>query len=49
MIVELDKKNRITLKDSEYEYYNIKHYSNGKIELSPRVLIDPRRSQRNEN
>lgn len=38
---KLDSKQRLTLRGAEYQYYNVKTYDDGHIELSPRVLVDP--------
>lgn len=39
--VKIDEKKRITLRGANYDYYHVVVFSNGKIELSPRVLVDP--------
>ena len=38
---KIDTKKRITLRGSSYEYYHVIEFPNGKIELEPRVLVDP--------
>jgi len=38
---KLDNKHRITIRGSEYQYYQVKEYGDGHIELMPRVLVDP--------
>lgn len=38
---KMDAKKRITLRGSAYEYYHVMEYSNGRIELEPRVLVEP--------
>ncbi|MBN1649330.1 MAG: hypothetical protein JW874_14935 [Spirochaetales bacterium] len=40
--IKLDNKHRVTIRDAEYEYYSVKQYSDGHIELQPRVLVDPK-------
>jgi hypothetical protein len=39
---KLDSKHRVTIRDAAYEYYSVKQYSDGHIELQPRVLVDPK-------
>ncbi len=38
---KIDTKKRITLRGSSYDYYHVIEFPNGKIELEPRVLVDP--------
>ena len=38
---KVDSKRRITLRNSNYEYYSVKEYKSGKIILEPRVLVSP--------
>lgn len=38
---KMDAKKRITLRGTSYEYYHVIVFPNGKIELQPRVLVDP--------
>ncbi len=38
---KVDSKNRLTIRDSQYNYYHVIEFENGKIELQPRVLVDP--------
>lgn len=38
---KLDAKKRIILRGSSYEYYHVVEFPNGKIELEPRVLVEP--------
>lgn len=38
---KIDTKKRITLRGSSYEYYHVIEFPNGKIELEPRVLVEP--------
>ena len=38
---KIDTKKRITLRGSSYEYYHVTEYPNGKIELEPRILVEP--------
>jgi len=37
----IDSKNRITLREAAYEYYNVKVYENGCMLLEPRELVTP--------
>jgi hypothetical protein len=39
---KLDSKHRITIRESEYQYFQVTQYSDGHLELSPRVLVDPK-------
>lgn len=39
---KLDSKHRITIRSTEFEYYSVKQYSDGHLELQPRVLVDPK-------
>ena len=38
---KVDNKKRLTLRETPYEYYHVKHNSDGSILLQPRELIDP--------
>ena len=38
---KLDTKNRFSLRGSKYEYYHVTEFEDGRIELLPRVLVDP--------
>lgn len=38
---KIDTKKRITLRGSSYEYYHVIEFPNGRIELEPRVLVEP--------
>ena len=38
---KLDTKKRITLRGSSYEYYHVIEFPNGRIQLEPRVLVEP--------
>ena len=38
---KIDTKKRITLRGSSYDYYHVIEFPNGKIELQPRVLVEP--------
>ena len=38
---KVDSKKRITLRGTNYEYYNVQELDDGRIILSPRVLVDP--------
>jgi hypothetical protein len=37
----LDSKNRFTVRGAQYDFYHVKEYEDGHIELQPRVLVDP--------
>lgn len=41
-----DSRNRLTLRDAEFDHYHVREYEDGTIELSPRTLVDPRISKR---
>ncbi len=38
---KIDAKKRITLRGSSYDYYHVIEFPNGRIELEPRVLVEP--------
>lgn len=38
---KIDTKKRITLRGSTYDYYHVVEFPNGRIELEPRVLVQP--------
>lgn len=38
---KLDSKKRMTIKNPEYEYYQVNIFEDGNILLEPRVLTDP--------
>ncbi|MGL1891642.1 MAG: hypothetical protein OCD02_08445 [Spirochaetaceae bacterium] len=38
---KLDSKHRITVRGANYDYYHVIEFEDGKIELQPRILIDP--------
>ena len=38
---KLDNKHRITIRGAYFEYYKVKEYGDGHLELLPRVLVDP--------
>ena len=38
---KIDTKKRITLRGASYEYYHVIEFPNGRIELEPRVLVEP--------
>lgn len=44
---KLDSKQRITIRGSEYKYYQVKEYGDGHLELLPRILVDPKEISRN--
>lgn len=37
---KLDNKKRLTIRGAKYDHYKVRELSNGKIELSPQVLIE---------
>ena len=43
----LDAKRRITIREAAFNLYNVKVYSDGKVMLSPRILIDPNTVSKN--
>lgn len=38
---KLDNKHRITIRSTDFQYYKVKEYGDGHLELLPRVLVDP--------
>jgi hypothetical protein len=38
---KIDNKHRVTIRGAQYEYYNVKEFSDGHLELEPRVLMNP--------
>lgn len=38
---KIDSKKRITLRGTAYDYYHVIEFPNGRIELEPRVLVEP--------
>ncbi len=44
---KIDSKNRITIRGSEYQYFKVRQYGDGHLELLPRILIDPNEISRN--
>lgn len=44
---KLDSKHRITIRGSEYQYFQVKQYGDGHLELLPRVLVDPKEIPKN--
>lgn len=38
---KVDSKKRITLRKTNYEYYEIKEFEDGTIVLEPKVLVSP--------
>ena len=38
---KLDNKHRITIRGTDFQYYKVKEYGDGHLELLPRVLVDP--------
>ena len=43
----LDSKNRFTIRGAQYDYYHVQEFEDGRIELRPRVLLDPFEISRN--
>ena len=43
----LDTKRRVTIREATFSHYNVKIYRDGKVILSPRVLIDPNTVSKN--
>ena len=37
----VDTKHRLTIRGSRYEHYHVKEFSDGRIQLEPRVLVSP--------
>ena len=37
---KLDSKHRITIRESQYQYFQVTQHSDGHLELLPRVLVD---------
>jgi len=37
---KLDNKNRLTIRGAKFDHYRVRELSDGKIELSPQVLIE---------
>ena len=44
---KVDSKRRLTLRETPYEYYHVEHYSDGRILLQPRQLVEPFRVTEN--
>ena len=44
---KLDSKHRITIRGSDYQYFRVKQYGDGHLELLPRVLVDPKEISKN--
>ena len=44
---KVDSKKRLTLRETPYEYYHVEHYSDGRILLQPRQLVEPFRLSEN--
>jgi hypothetical protein len=38
---KMDAKHRLTIRGAKYEHYHVKEYADGRIELEPRVLVNP--------
>ncbi len=44
---KLDSKHRITIRGSDFQYFQVKQYGDGHLELLPRVLVDPKEISEN--
>lgn len=44
---KLDSKHRITIRGSEYQYFQVKQYGDGHLELLPRILVAPKEISKN--
>jgi hypothetical protein len=44
---KLDSKHRITIRGSDYQYFQVKQFGDGHLELLPRVLVDPKEISKN--
>ena len=40
-IAKVDSKNRLTLRETPFEYYHVEHMDDGRIMLEPRELVPP--------
>ena len=38
---KVDSKKRLTLRESPFEYYHVEHFTDGRIVLQPRQLVEP--------
>lgn len=38
---KIDSKNRFPIRGAKYDYYHVSEFTDGHIELVPRVLMDP--------
>jgi len=38
---KLDSKHRFTLRGANFDYYHVIEFADGKIELHPRILVEP--------
>lgn len=38
---KIDIKRRVTLRGARFDHYHVKEYSDGRIELEPRELVEP--------
>lgn len=36
-----DSKNRVVVRNSDFDYYEVSEYENGRIVMEPRVLVSP--------
>ncbi len=43
----LDSKKRLTVREAQFQHYVVEVYSNGKVVLNPRVLVDPNSISKN--
>lgn len=44
---KLDDKKRLTIRDTNYEFYYIQEFNDGTLVLRPRVLVDPNELSKN--
>ena len=44
---KVDSKKRLTLRESPFEYYHVEHFTDGRIILQPRQLVEPLRVSEN--
>ena len=38
---KVDTKRRVTIRGTDYQFYHVREYNDGRIEFSPRILVDP--------
>ena len=44
---KLDNKKRFTIRGAEYDFYHVKEFDDGHIELEPRILVPPQDISKN--